>query len=586
MCEGTTEPRQDRHNRVDAMLRSRTFFQETGVSGFLHRAFIKSMGYDDLDVDRPVIGICNTWSELNNCHGNFPELIKAVRRGVLQGGGLPLEFPTISLGEIFLNPTSMFLRNLAAMDTEEMIRSQPLDGVVLLVNCDKTIPAAIMGALSADLPSIVLSGGPMLNGHFKGQTLGACSDCRRLTAEYQAGTLSAEDYAAVEDGIVRSQGHCMVMGTASTMNCVCEALGISLPGNGATPAVDSRRLRLGVAAGRRIVELARAEVRPSDLLSRESFENAITLLCSLGGSTNAVVHLCAIARRMGLALDLDLFDGISRRTPMLTSLRPSGDYQMEEMFEAGGVSVVLRQLLPLLHGDARTVTGRTLGENVADAPEPDGVVTARLEQPFQPEGGLAVLKGNLAPKGAVIKHSAASPALMQHTGRALVFRDYNDLQRRIHAPDLDVGPHDVLVLQNSGPVGGPGMPEIGNLPIPRKLLQQGVRDMVRISDARMSGTAFGTIVLHVSPESAVGGPVALVEDGDRVELDVSGRRLELKVSETDLARRRARWAVPEPDFDRGYGQLFLEHVTQADEGCDFDFLHGRTPVKAVEQPKL
>ena len=568
------------------MLRSKTFFNESGVSGFLHRAFIKSLGFDREDVDRPVIGICNTWSELNNCHANFPDLVKAVKRGVLQAGGLPLEFPTISLGEIFLSPTSMLLRNLAAMDTEEMIRSQPLDGVVLLVNCDKTIPAALMGALSADIPCIVLSGGPMLNGHFQGQTLGACSDCRRLTAEFQAGTLSHEDYVAVEDSIARSQGHCMVMGTASTMNCICEALGISLPGNGAIPAPDSRRLQLGVAVGRRVVGLVASGIRPSDLLTRESFENAITLLCSLGGSTNAVVHLCAIAHRIGLTLELDLFDEISRRTPMLASLRPSGDFQMEELFEAGGVSVILRQLLPLLHGEAMTVTGSCLQTNVMHAPEPDGLVTAQFDKPFEKEGGLAILKGNLAPTGAVIKHAAASPDLLQHEGRAVVFRDFPDLQQRIHDPGLEVEPRDVLVLQNSGPVGGPGMPEIGNLPIPTKLLQQGVRDMVRISDARMSGTAFGTVVLHVSPESAVGGPLALVKNGDLINIDVPNRLLELQISDEEMNRRRAYWTAPRPAYQRGYGHLFLQHVTQADKGCDFDFLYGNTPVEHGEQPKF
>ncbi len=568
------------------MRRSEYFFAESGVAGFMHRAFAKSMGFDERDIERPVIGICNTRSDLNNCHGNFDALSEAVQRGVLQEGGLPLEFPTISLGEMFLNPTSMLLRNLAAMDTEEMIRAQPLDGVVLLVNCDKTIPAALMGALSADLPMIVLSGGPMLNGHFEGQTLGACSDCRRLTMEYQAGTLSLEDYQAIENGIVRSQGHCMVMGTASTMNSLCEALGVSLPGNGAIPAVDSRRLRLGLSAGRQIVHNVKAGIRPSKIVTHRSFENAITLLCSLGGSTNAIVHLCAMAQRMGMELPLSLFDRISRTTPMITNLRPSGSYQMEELFAAGGIPAVLKELLPLLHGNEMTVTGKTLAENVNDADRHANDVISSLAHPFAAEGGLSILYGNLAPDGAVIKHAAASPNLLQHRGRACVFEDFDDLQSRINAPDLDVKPDDILVLKNVGPLGGPGMPEVGNIPIPPQLLQQGVRDMVRISDGRMSGTAFGTIVLHISPESATGGPLALVQNGDEIELNVPERTLALHVSAPDLTRRRATWLPPEPAYNRGYGKLFLDTVTQAHLGCDFDFLHGRTPVETTAQPKF
>ena len=568
------------------MTRSQHFFREAGVAGFMHRAFAKAMGLDATDIDRPVIGICNTYSELNSCHGNFPALAAAVKRGVLQAGGLPLEFPTISLGEIFLNPTSMLLRNLAAMDTEEMIRAQPLDGVVLLVNCDKTIPAALMGAFSADLPMIALAGGPMLNGRFQGQTLGACSDCRRLTADYQAGTLSADDYQAVEDAIVRSHGHCMVMGTASTMNSLCEALGVSLPGNGAIPAADSRRLRLAVATGRQIVRNVEADLRPSRFVTRQSFENAIRLLCSLGGSTNAVVHLCALAGRMGQELPLSLFDDLSRSTPMLANVRPAGAFQMEELFEAGGIPAVLRELLPLLHGEAMTVTGRTLAENVQSAGIDRPDVISPLAQPFAAEGGLSVLTGNLAPDGAVLKHAAASPTLLRHRGRACVFADFDDLQRRIHDPRLDVRADDVLVLQSVGPRGGPGMPEVGNVPIPQKLLQAGVRDMVRISDGRMSGTAFGTIVLHVSPESAVGGPLAWVRNGDEVELDAPARALTLHVPDAELRRRQAAWQPPAPAYARGYGQLFLERVTQAHRGCDFDFLHGRDPVAVADQPKF
>jgi dihydroxy-acid dehydratase len=573
-------------SRGSGRSRSSTFFNEAGVAGFTHRAFTKSMGYDDDDMKRPVVGICNTYSELNNCNSHLRELAEAVKRGVWQAGGFPLEFPTISLGEIFLSPTSMLYRNLAAMDTEEMIRGQPIDGVVLLVNCDKTTPAALMGAASADLPAILVSGGPMLSGHYRGQTLGACTDCRRLTAELQAGALDAATYREIEDGIVRSHGHCMVMGTASTMNSLAEALGMALPGNGAIPAVDARRLRLAEAAGRRIVGLIQEGVRPSQVMTRLAFENAITLLGALGGSTNAVVHLPAIAGRLGIELPLELFAAISERTPLLANIRPVGQYQMEDLFHAGGIPAVLNQLLPLLHGDALTVTGRTLAENVAGAEivNPD-VIRTRADS-LGNEGGLTLLQGNLAPDGAIIKHAAATSHLLHHRGPALVFHGLDDLRARLNDPELDVSPEHVLVLQNVGPVGGPGMPEVGNFPIPQRLLQQGVRDMVRVSDARMSGTAFGTIVLHVAPESAVGGPLALVQDGDEIELDVGQRRLELQVDEAELARRRRAWQPPPPAFSRGYGRLYLEHVLQAPLGCDFDFLRGATPVVAAEQPKF
>jgi dihydroxy-acid dehydratase len=566
--------------------RSGTFFGERGVAGFTHRAFLKSMGYDDEDMRRPVIGICNTFSELNNCNSNLRTLAEAVKRGVWQAGGFPLEFPTISLGEIFLNPTSMLYRNLAAMDTEEMIRAQPIDGVVLLTNCDKTTPAALMGAASADLPTILVSGGPMLSGHFEGQILGACTDCRRLTAEYNAGTLDEATYRSIEDGIVRSVGHCMVMGTASTMNSLAEALGIALPNNGAIPAPDSRRLRLAEAAGRQIVALVAQGLRPSRIMTREAFENAIVLLSALGGSTNALVHLPAIAGRLGVDLPLSLYDEISRRVPLIANMRPAGKYQMEDLFYAGGIPAVMKELLPLLHGDALTVTGRSIAENVRDARISDPDVIRSLDNPLQREGGTAVLRGNLAPDGAVIKHAAATPALLQHRGRAVVFRDLADLHARINDPDLDVTPDDVLVLQNVGPVGGLGMPEVGNFPIPGKLLKAGIRDMVRISDGRMSGTAFGTIVLHVAPESAIGGPLALVRDGDQIELDVANRRLHLHVSDDELAARRAIWQPPAASFRRGYGRLFIEHVNQAPAGCDFDFLLGSDPVHATEQSKF
>ncbi|MEW5815303.1 MAG: IlvD/Edd family dehydratase [Spirochaetota bacterium] len=566
--------------------RSSGFFGEDGVAGFTHRAFTKSMGFDDQDMSRPVIGICNTFSELNNCNRHLRELAEAVKRGVWQAGGTPLEFPTISLGEIYLLPTSMLYRNLAAMDTEEMIRAQPIDGVVLLVNCDKTVPAALMGAASADLPAILLSGGPMLSGHYRGQILGACTDCRRLTAEYQAGKIDQATYKEIEDVIIRSSGHCMVMGTASTMNSVAEALGMALPGNGTIPAPDSRRLRLAEAVGRRIVALVDEGVRPSQIMTRQAFQNAITLFFAIGGSTNALIHLPAIAGRLGIDLSLELFDQISRCTPLIANIRPSGQYQMEDLFYAGGIQAVLKQLLPLLHGDALTITGRSLAENVKEARIYNKDVIRTLEDPIQPEGGVAILRGNLAPGGSVIKHAAATPALLHHQGRAVVFQNMDDLRARINDPNLDVTEDDVLVLRNVGPIGGPGMPEVGNFPIPDKLLRKGVRDILRISDGRMSGTAFGTIVLHVAPESAVGGPLALVRDGDEIELNVSARRLHLHVPEAELARRQATPQEHKPIFSRGYGRLYEEHVTQAPEGCDFDFLHGADPVQITRQPKF
>jgi dihydroxy-acid dehydratase len=544
------------------------------------------MGFDDDDMRKPVIGICNTFSEVNNCHRHFRELCEAVKRGVWQAGGFPLEFPTISLGEIYLNPTSMLYRNLAAMDTEEMIRGQPLDGVVLMVNCDKSIAAAMMGAASADLPAIILSGGPMLNGRYRDQTLGACTDCRRLTAQNQVGELSNDTYREIEDGIVRSAGHCMVMGTASTMNSICEAIGIALPGNGAIPAVDSRRLRLAESVGRRIVTLAQQGVRPSQILTKDAFHNAITFMCAVGGSTNAFIHLAAVAGRLGIDLPLYIFDEISRKSPLIASLRPAGKYQMEDLFYAGGIPAILKELLPLLHGDAITVTGKTLAENVRNAVVYDRRIIHPLSEPISPEGGLAVLKGNLAPDGAVIKHAAASPNLLKHRGRAVVFKNMADLTARINDPDLDVLENDILILQNVGPIGAPGMPEVGNFPIPGKLLSQGVRDMIRISDARMSGTAFGTIVLHVAPESAIGGPLALVMDGDEIELDVPNRNISLHVSDQELVLRRARWQSPAAKFERGYGRMYIDHVLQAPQGCDFDFLVGATPVTASEQPKF
>jgi dihydroxy-acid dehydratase len=565
------------------------------VASFIHRAFTKAMGYDDDDLRRPIIGICNTWSELNHCNRGLRDVAEAVKRGVLQEGGLPLEFPTISIGEVFVSPTSMLFRNLAAMDTEEMIRAQPLDGVVLLAACDKTTPAQLMGAASADVPAIMVTGGPMLNGRFEGQDLGACTDCRRYWTEYRAGTVSQDTMRALEDALCRSAGHCMVMGTASTMAACAEALGMMLPGGAAIPAPDSRRLRFAEASGRQIVRLARAGLRPSQIMTRKAFENAIRVLHAIGGSTNAVVHLPAIAGRLGIPLPLDLFDELSRTTPWLANVRPSGRYQMEELFEAGGIPQVMKELEPRLHLDCLTVTGRTVGENLAPVQPVSALgeawarrvreVIAPREAPLSPEGGLAILRGNLCPDGAVIKHVAASPHLLRHRGPAVVFTSLADLAARIDDPDLDVTPESVLVLQNAGPVGAPGMPEVGNLPIPRKLLAQGVRDMVRISDARMSGTSYGTIVLHVAPESAIGGPLAAVRTGDVIELDVPNRQLNVMLSPADIARRLAEFRPPAPAYKRGYGRLFLEHVLQAPQGCDFDFLVG-DPRDAADAARL
>ncbi|RMF93992.1 MAG: dihydroxy-acid dehydratase [Nitrospinota bacterium] len=551
-----------------------TSYGDSEFSLFIRRVFSKSMGLTDTDLQRPVVGICNTWSELNSCHRHFREVAEAVKRGVWQAGGLPLEFPTISLGEIFLSPTSMLYRNLMAMDTEEMIRAQPLDGVVLLGGCDKTVPAQLMAAASANIPTIMVTGGPMLSGYYQGDRLGACTDCRRFWMEYRAGSLSEEELRILEGALCPSAGHCMVMGTASTMASLTEALGMSLPGCAAIPAPLSERLRLAEESGRQIVALIERDIRPAQIMTPEAFENAIRVLMAIGGSTNAVIHLVAIAGRLGIPLPLDRFDALSRETPVLVDIRPSGRFHMEDLAEAGGIPAVMKVLAPLLHLQALTVTGKTVGENLQAFPVSRGreEVIASLEKPFQPEGGLAIVRGTLAPEGAVIKQSAMSPQFFHHRGRAVVFSSIADLAARIDDPNLEIGPEDIMVLQNAGPVGAPGMPEAGFLPIPKKLLQQGVRDIIRISDARMSGTAFGSVVLHVSPEAAVGGPLALVQTGDEIELDLPHRRLDLLVSEAELQARRARWKPPERPYQRGYGRLFLDHVLQAHQGCDFDFL--------------
>ena len=529
---------------------------------------------------RPVIGICNSWSELVNCNIHLRGLAAAVKRGVLQAGGFPVEFPVMSLGESLMKPTTMLYRNLMAMDVEESIRSYPLDGVVLLTGCDKTNPASIMGACSADIPAIVVTGGPMLNGHWRGNELGSCSDCWHYHEELRSGRITEQEFVEIENSMSRSNGHCMTMGTASTMACVTEALGLTLPGGAAIPAVDSRRSQLAEAVGRQIVELAERGIRPSDVVTREAFENAVRALHAISGSTNAIIHLIAYAGRVGVDLPLSVFDELCATTPWLVNLKPAGDHLMEDFYYAGGLPAVLEQLRDLLHLDTLTVTGRTLGENldsVATEIVNDGVIRPR-SNPLDQGGSLAVLRGNLCPDGAVIKISAADPRLLAHEGPAIVFEDIHDLAARVDDPDLEVDADSVMVLRNAGPVGAPGMPEWGHLPIPAKLLQQGVLDLVRISDARMSGTSYGAVVLHVAPESAVGGPLALVRTGDQVRLDVAARTLDMLVDEAELERRRAEWTPPPRKDERGYRRLYEDHVLQANEGCDLDFLRGRAPV--------
>ena len=562
-------------------LRSRNWFGRQDLDGFAHRSWLKTEGYSDLVFDgRPVIGIGNSWSELTNCNAHLRQVAEAVKRGVWSAGGFPLEFPTISLGEVLMKPTTMLFRNLMAMDVEECIRAYPLDAVVLLSGCDKTTPAMLMGAASADVPAVMVTGGPMLRGVWRQEELGSGTDLWRLWAERRAGRLSDEELCEAESCMSRSAGHCMVMGTASTMASMVEALGMTLPGNAAIPAPDSRRLALAELSGRRAVEMARAGgPKPSEILTAQAFDNAIRADMAIGGSTNAIIHLVAIAGRAGVPLPLTRFDELSRTTPFLVNVRPSGKYLMEDFFYAGGLSAVLRQLLPLLHGDALTVNGRSLADNVREAACYNEDVIRQLGMPIAPEGGTVILRGNLCPDGAVLKQSAASPHLMTHRGRAVVFEDHADLHRRIDDDALAVDETSILVLKHVGPKGAPGMPEWGAAPIPTRLLRKGVKDMVRISDARMSGTSYGTVVLHVAPESAVGGPLALVRDGDEIELNVPGRTLTLRVGDEELGRRRAAWKPRPPHFDRGYGRMFLDHVLQAHEGCDFDFLRGRTPVR-------
>ena len=551
-------------------------YGDAGFSLFLRKAFIKAGGYSDDALDRPIVGITNTYSDYNPCHGNVPDLIEAVKRGVMLAGALPMVFPTVSIHESFSHPTSMFLRNLMSIDTEEMIRAQPMDSVVLIGGCDKTLPAQLMAAASADRPAVVLPVGPMLVGHFRGEVLGACTDCRRLWSQYRAGTFSQADVEKVSERLAPTKGTCMVMGTASTMGCIVETLGMGLPGSGTIPATHSDRLRVAESTGRLAAEMAKKHgPRPSEIMTKGAFRNALTVLQAIGGSTNALVHLTAVARRLGIDIELGEFDRIGRKVPVLVDLKPSGEHYMEHFHWAGGNSRLLREIRAHLDEKCATVDGRTIKQVIESAEMVANQNVIRTpKNPIKPTGGMAVLRGNLAPRGAVIKHAAATPALLTHTGRAVVFDSLEDLAQRGDDPDLDVTADDILVLRNAGPKGAPGMPEAGSFPIPMKLARSGVKDMIRISDARMSGTAFGTIVLHVAPESAAGGPLALVRTGDRILLDVPKRRLELLVDAKELEARRRKWKAPPPHAgsDRGYSSLFQREVLQADQGVDFDFL--------------
>jgi dihydroxy-acid dehydratase len=564
-------------------LRSHRWFGVEGMRSFGHHSRTAQMGYSRDDyLGKPIIAVVNTWSDINACHQHFRQRADEVKRGILQAGGFPLEMPAMALAEVFQKPTTMLYRNLLAMETEELLRSYPVDGCVLMGGCDKTTPALLMGAISMNLPSIFLPAGPMLSGRWRDQKLGSGSDVWKYWAEKRAGNLSEEAWRGIEDGIARSPGTCMTMGTASTMTSASEAMGFTLPGASSIPAADSRHGRMAAETGRRIVDMVWEDLKPRDFLDAHSVDNAITTVLALGGSTNAVVHMVAVARRAGIPLSIDRFDELSRRTPLIANIRPAGAFLMEDFFYAGGLRALLREIRDLLVLDARTVNGRSLGENIAGAEIFDRDVILPRDKALVASGSLAVLRGNLAPSGAVIKPAAAEPHLLRHTGPAIAFADYNDMAARIDDPDLPATRDSVIVLKHAGPLGAPGMPEWGQLPIPKKLLEQGVRDMVRISDARMSGTSYGACVLHVAPESFIGGPLALVEDGDQIELDVPARRLELKVPEAELARRRAAWRQPPPRYERGFGALYQQHVTQADAGCDFDFLASVAPTPEPE----
>ena len=566
----------DKPRKKPETLRSQQWFGRQDRDGFAYRSWLKGKGipHDQFD-GRPVIGICNTFSELTPCNSHFRTLAEQVKIGVYEAGGFPLEFPVMSLGETLLRPTAMLYRNLASMDVEESIRGNPIDGVVLLMGCDKTTPALLMGASSANLPSIGVSGGPMLNGKWRGQELGSGTGVWSMSEQVRAGTLKLQDFFEAESCMHRSHGHCMTMGTASTMASMVEALGIGLPGNAAYPAVDGRRNVLARQAGRRIVEMVHEDQKIGDVLTRAAFENAIRTLAAIGGSTNAVIHLIAIAGRLGVKLNIDDFEKLGSEMPCIVNLQPSGEHLMEDFCYAGGLPAVMKEIESTLHLDLVTASGKTVAENIADAQNHDPRVIKTMAAPFKDKAGIAILRGNLAPRGAVIKPSAATPALMTHTGRAVVFENSDDFHQRIDDDNLDVDETCILVLKNCGPKGYPGMAEVGNMPLPPKVLKKGITDMVRISDARMSGTAYGTVVLHTTPEAAAGGPLALVNNGDLITLDVPGRRLHLHVDDAELATRRAAWAPPTPPLQSGYWKLYIDHVLQADEGVDLDFLVGQ-----------
>ncbi|OYW55111.1 MAG: dihydroxy-acid dehydratase [Rhizobiales bacterium 12-68-15] len=555
-------------------LRSARWFAQDDLRGFGHRSRIMQMGYAPSDfIGRPAIAIINTWSDINPCHAHFKQRVEDVKRGVLQAGGFPIELPAISLAENFVKPTTMLYRNFLAMEAEELIRSHPVDGVVLMGGCDKTTPALIMGAVSAGLPAIFVPAGPMLRGNWKGKILGSGSDAWKYWDERRAGNISDQDWLDIEGGIARSYGHCMTMGTASTMTAIAEAIGFTMPGASSIPAPDANHIRMSATAGRRIVEMVWEDLTPARMLSRHSFENAIAVAMAMGCSTNAIIHVLAMSRRAGATVTLDDFEAASRKVPTLANVRPTGDtYLMEDFFYAGGLPALMTRITEHLHLDALTVSGRSIGENIAGAAIHNEDVIRPADNPATRQSALAVLKGNLAPEGCVIKPGCCEERLLKHTGPAIVFDDYPAMKAAIDSDDFDVTPDHVLVLRNAGPLGGPGMPEWGMLPLPKKLVKQGVRDMLRISDARMSGTSYGACVLHVSPESYVGGPLALVRTGDLISVDVEARTLNLDVSDAELARRKAEWTPPPPRFERGYGWMFSRHIKQAHEGCDFDFL--------------
>ena len=565
-------------------LRSHRWYGANDLRAFGHRSRTAQMGYDRSDyAGKPVIAIINTWSDINPCHTHFKQRVEEVKRGVWQAGGFPVEMPAMSLAEPMQKPTTMMYRNFLAMEVEELLRSYPADGAVLMGGCDKTTPGLVMGATSMNLPSIYVPAGPMLKGHWRENTLGSGSDTWKYWAELRAGNITERDWNEIEDGIARSPGTCMTMGTAATMMSIAETLGLTLPGASSIPAPDSNHAKMATLAGKRIVDMVWEDLKPRDLLKKKSFDNAIVTLMAMGGSTNALIHLVAMAGRAGVKLPLERFNEFSAKTPLLANVRPSGEkYLMEDFYYAGGLRALLAELKDLLHLDARTVTGKSLGENLEGARIFNEDVIRKRNNPLKASGGLVVVRGNLAPDGAVIKAAAASPELLKHAGKAVVFEDYNDMAARIDRDDLECDAGSVLVLRNAGPLGGPGMPEWGMLPVPKKLLKQGVRDMVRVSDARMSGTSYGTCVLHVAPESYVGGPLALVRNGDLIELDVEKKTLSLQVDETELRKRKAAWRSPVKKYDRGYGALFAQHVRQAHEGCDFDFLEGTAHVPEPE----